>query len=77
MSMGYAHRGFVMKATAKEKVARQLKTGWHTAAMLAHCTGCSKSTAQKAIRELRKERSDVRKLSVQGSGYYCIGRQAH
>jgi len=63
-----------MTETAKERIERQLKTGWHTASMLAHYCGCSKSAAQKIIRELRKERIDVRKLSIKGSGYYCIGR---
>ena len=60
--------------TAKQKVLAQLEQGgWYTASMLAHyCKGVSKSMAQRCIRELRKERGDIRKLSVDGSGYYAL-----
>ena len=60
-----------MTETVKEAVTRRLKIGWHTASMLAHYTGYSKSACQQAISELRKERP-VRKLNVNGTGYYCI-----
>jgi len=60
--------------TAKDKVLAQLqKGGWYTASMLSYyCDGVSKSTAQRCIQELRKERSDVRKVSIKGSGYYAL-----
>ena len=59
----------------KDKVLQQLELGWHTAAMVAHYVGCSKGAAQQAIRALRKERADVRKLSVGDIGYYCIAQE--
>jgi len=63
-----------MTETTKERIERQLETGWHTASTLTHYCDCSKSIAKKIIRELRQERADVRKLSVKGSRYYCIDR---
>ncbi len=63
---------------ANETVEQYLKTQdrWQSPAMIAHALPLSKSGVQAALREIRKNNPDLRRIYRKGVGFYAMARIA-